>query len=153
MSISFLFPHRFKRFGWVLLLTGLVFGVFMYVFKVDFDYFGRFPFLSVWSNSLTENNFFTIIKNGFLDELISLLIIIGGILVGFSKAKIEDEFISQMRLSSLVWSVYVNYGVLLLAILFVFDMAFFDVMIFNMFTMLLFFIIRFHVLLRKANRL
>lgn len=153
MEKSFLFPHRFKKFGWVLLISGLVFGIATYVFKADSDYLGRFPFLSIWSGSFQEDSFFKIIRNGFLDELISLLIIIGGILVGFSKAKVEDEFISQIRFSSLVWSVYVNYGILMLAVLFIFDMAFFDVMIFNMFTVLLFFITRFHILLRKANRL
>jgi len=153
MGKLYLLPHRFKKFGWVLLLSGLVFGISTYVFKADSDYFGRLPFLSIWSNSLTEDSFFTVIRNGFLDELISLLIIVGGILVGFCKTKVEDEFISQIRLSSLVWSMYVNYAVLLLAILFIFDMAFFDVMLFNMFTVLLFFVARFHVLLYKAQKM
>jgi len=155
MGKSYLLPHRFKKFGWVLLILGMIMGTAMRFFEIDADYFGRIPFFSVVSerNILThEKHFFEIVENGFLDELVAILIIIGGILVGFCKTKVEDEFISQIRLSSLVWSVYVNYGILFLAVLFVFDMSFFDVMIFNMFTVLLFFIVRFHVQLYKSNR-
>jgi len=155
MEKTYLLPHRFKKMGWILLGLGLVLGIAMRFFGIDSDYFGRIPFLGiVTENFLTSNkHFFEIAENGFLDELVAVLIILGGVLVGFCKTKIEDEFILQMRLSSLVWSVYVNYGVLFLAVLFVFDMPFFDVMVLNMFTVLLFFIIRFHILLHKANRM
>jgi len=156
MEISYLLPHKFKKTGWVLLVLGLALGVAMRFFGIDSDFFGRIPFLGIVSEKnfiSSEKLFFDIVENGFLDELVTVLIIAGGILVGFCKTKGEDEFISQIRLSSLVWSVYVNYGILLLAVLLVFDTPFWDVMIFNMFTVLLFFIARFHVLLHKANRL
>jgi len=155
MEKSYLLPHRFKKTGWFLLVLGIILGIAMRFFGIDSDYFGRIPFLGiVTENFLTSNkHFFKVAENGFLDELVAVLIILGGVLVGFCKTKIEDEFILQMRLSSLVWSVYVNYGILFLAVLFVFDMPFFDVMVLNMFTVLLFFIIRFHVQLHKANRL
>ena len=69
-----------------------------------------------------------------------------------SKEKIEDEYIAKTRLESLVWATYLNYCILLLALLFVYDMAFFWVMIFNMFTLLLFFIVRFNYLIFKLNK-
>jgi len=155
MENTYLLPHRFKKMGWVLLVLGVVMGIAMRFFGIDADYFGAIRFFGIVSeNFLTsDKHFFEVVENGFLDEVVAALIIVGGVLVGFCKTKIEDEFISQMRLSSLVWSVYVNYGILFLAILFVFDMPFFDVMVLNMFTVLLFFIIRFHVLLGKANKM
>jgi len=155
MEKSYLLPHRFKKIGWFMLVLGLIMGVAMRFFGIDADYFGRIPFLGIVSENFlsSDKHFFEVVENGFLDEMVAVLIILGGILVGFCKTKIEDEFILQMRLSSLVWSVYVNYGILFLAVLFVFDMPFFDVMVFNMFTVLLFFIVRFHVLLHKANRM
>ena len=64
----------------------------MYIFSIDSDYFGRIPFFSIWSNGIfKEQDFFSIVENGFLDELVSVLVILGGIIVGFSKTKIEDE--------------------------------------------------------------
>jgi hypothetical protein len=80
-----------------------------------------------------------------------VLIILSGLVVAFSKEKLEDELISSIRLKSLVWATYVNYGVLLLAFIFVYDLSFLWIMIFNMFTILVFFIIRFNWQLRKLH--
>lgn len=90
--------------------------------------------------------------NNISDEVASILIVIGGLLVGFSKTKDEDEFISKIRMESLIWATYVNYVILLLAVLFVFDMPFFSVLIYNMFTVLFIFIFRFHFLLFKSKK-
>lgn len=153
MNTSFLLPHKWKKIGWVLLGIGFISGLIVRIFEIDFDAFFKIKTVSIWSGGFMEKrDFFDIVENGFTDEIIALLIIVGGILVGFCKTKIEDEFIAQLRLSSLVWSVYVNYAILLIAVLFVFDLAFLDIMIFNMFTVLLFFITRFHIQLHKANR-
>ena len=154
MNKNFLLPHKFKLTGWVLLLIGLVVGLICMIFDIDFSTYLKFKVFNIFGSDTPFSNTsaFSSIENGVLDELITLLIIVGGILVGFSKTKMEDEYISQLRLSSLVWSVYVSFGVLLLATVFVYGLAFFTVMLFNMFTILLFFIIRFHIQLYKANR-
>lgn len=86
---------------------------------------------------------------GIFDELVSVFIIVGGFLVGFTKEKIEDEFIYKLRKDSLVWALIVNYSILLVAILFVYDMTFLHILFFNMFTTLVFFVIRFTVLKSK----
>jgi len=52
--------------------------------------------------------------------------------------------IAAIRIRSLVWATYINYGILLLAILFVYEFSFFNVLVFNMFTLLIFFILRFN---------
>lgn len=152
MDKSFLFPHRFKKFGWILLVVGILFGLFYQILNwLELD---LYKYLDREIANIIYLDFNDkIFEGGLLDELISIFIIVGGLLVGFSKTKVEDEFITQLRLSSLVWSVYVNYVILLITILLVYDMAFFEVMTFNMFTILLFFNIRFHILLQKANRL
>ena len=69
--------------------------------------------------------------------------------VGFSKEKREDEFIAKLRLSSLLWAVWVNYVLLLFAFLFVYGTSFLTVMIYNMFTVLIIFIVRFNYILYK----
>jgi hypothetical protein len=70
-------------------------------------------------------------------------------MVGFSKEKIEDEYIASIRMNALVWAVFVNYSLLIVAFIFIYDLSFLNVMAYNMFTVLLLFIIRFHYLLFK----
>ena len=60
---------------------------------------------------------------------------------------------SQVRLESLQWSVYLNCALLLIALLAVYEEAFFYVMVYNMFTVLIFFIVRFNFVLYWKDRL
>jgi hypothetical protein len=87
-----------------------------------------------------------------LDEISGLLLIIGGLLIVSSKAKSEDEFISKIRLESLLWATYVNYFILILTIIFIYDLIFFWILVFNMFTVLIFFIFRFNWVLYKSKK-
>ena len=64
----------------------------------------------------------------------------------------EDEFIEKIRLESLVWSVYANYILLLLAMVFLYNFDFLWFMTFNMFTILIFFIIRFNWQILKLKK-
>lgn len=153
MKSRFLFSHKYKPLGWVLLVVGSILGVVLML--NDFDYpsweVQVFPLIGE-EGILSSNTAFEWSWNNINDELAAFLLIIGGILVAFSKTEDEDEFISKIRMESLIWATYVNYIVLLLAILFVFDMAFFNVMICNMFTILFFFIFRFHYVLFKSKK-
>jgi hypothetical protein len=153
MNSRFLLSHKYKPLGWVLFLIGLIFGIFLLI--NDFDYFNWevsvFPLIGE-SGLLSSNPSLEWSTNNVADEIVSVVLIIGGILVSFSKTKDEDEYISKIRMESLIWATYVNYGILILAIIFVFDMSFFTVLIVNMFTVLLFFIVRFHYMLYKSKR-
>jgi len=152
MKTRFLFSHTFKPVGWFLLIIGIVLGIILML--NDFDYptieMAVYPLIGerdVFSKPPLEWS-----KNNIADEIAAILIIVGGILVSFSKTKDEDEYISKIRMESLIWATYVNYIVLLVAVLFVFDLTFFNVMICNMFTILLFFIARFQFMLYKSKK-
>ncbi len=153
MKSRFLLPHTFKPLGWVLFLIGLVLGVFLLI--NNFDYFDWevkvFPLLGD-SGLFSSNPSLTWSTNNIADEIASILLIIGGVLVVFSRTKDEDEYISKIRMESLIWATYVNYFVLLLAVLLVFDFSFFTVLVINMFTVLFFFIFRFHYVLYKSKQ-
>jgi hypothetical protein len=95
---------------------------------------------------------FSFIHANVTNTLVGVLFIIGGVMVGFSKEKREDEFIANLRLSSLLWSVWVNYLLLLLAFILVWDMSFLNVMVYNMFTILIIFIVRFNYILFKNSK-
>ncbi len=125
------------------LLLGLIGGIFIYLSDYESDAL-TVNVLSIYNESFigSEKGFFQIIENSILDELIALAIIAGGLLVGFTREKVEDEYIYKLRKDSLVWAIIFNYAVLIFTIVFVYDLAFFDVLVFNMFTPLVFFIIQ-----------
>ncbi|VAW27073.1 hypothetical protein MNBD_BACTEROID04-1116 [hydrothermal vent metagenome] len=152
MRSRFLFPHKYKPLGWFLFIVGFVLGLILLFNEYEYPKWEMdvFPLLG-------EKDIFSLApfkwgKNNVSDEIASILLIIGGILVSFSKTKDEDEYISKIRMESLIWATYVNYIVLIFAVIFVFDFTFFNVMIWNMFTILLFFTIRFHYVLYKSKK-
>lgn len=156
METKFLFPHKLKYFGWTLFIGGLLLLLVAIIIEDEPDFltFKSFALSSetfTLSNSET-NTYFTFVENNFFDELIGLLLIVGGLLIAFSKQKIEDEFIVKLRLDSLLWATYINYIILIFSILFIYDMSFFYVLVANMFTILILFIIRFNWLLYKSAK-
>ena len=153
MKTNYLLPYKFKALGWVLFILGIVGGLYVLTTNYEQDILST-NVLSIYKGESLfgkESEFFKIIKNDILDEIVALFIIVGGMFVTFSREKVEDEFIYKLRKDSLVWAVIFNYSVLLIAILFVYDFAFFDVLVFNMFTPLIFFILRFNFLKLKSR--
>ena len=112
-----LFPHSFQRVGWIIFAIGVALGAYS-IFK-GFD------------GSYIMNNV-TIIS-----------IIVGGLFVTCSREKIEDEMTQQLRLSSLLTALYINYAALIVCALLVYDMDCLNVMIYNMVTILLIFMVVF----------
>ncbi len=155
MTTNYLLPHKYKKWGWILFIIGVISGILLRIIEGDYNSnLSTIQTLALYnSDSIIDNfnGFFKIIENDLTDELITLAIIIGGLLIAFTKEKIEDEFIYKLRTESLIWSVIVNYIILILATIFIFGMTFFDVLVFNMFTPLLFFIFRFNFLKLKSR--
>ncbi|QTY26578.1 hypothetical protein [Flavobacterium sp. CS20] len=150
---TYLFPNSVKLWAWLLLCIGIIGGISVTVFEFEPEIFDL-KVLSLYSTDdfFSQNNgFFKWIEQNIFDDICGIFIIIGGVMLGFSKEKIEDEFIMQLRLSSLALAVYVNYGILLLAFLLVLGFDFFTVMVYNMFTLLLIFIIIFQVKLKTVK--
>ena len=152
MKSNYLLPHKYKTMGWVLFVIGLLSGSVLFFNGYDSSFLNVKVLTIYYEPIFSESSgFFKIVDNTITDELVSLLIIIGGLLVGFSKEKVEDEFIYKLRKDSLVWAILFNYFILIAAILLVYELTFFLVLVFNMFTPLVFFIIRFNFLKHKAN--
>ncbi len=151
MKTNHLFPHHYKKIGWILFIPGALLGILYLLFESGLDLFDASVFSIASSQLLKQPVYFGCIENNILDELAALLLITGSLLIAFSKQSAEDEYISQIRFESLVWAVYLNYAILLITIPFVYDIMFFWVLVFNMFTVLIFFIIRFHWALYKSK--
>ena len=151
MKTNYLFPNQFKKTGWFLFIPGLILGIVFLVHQSDVNFLNVKVFSIAQQAIFGDTTFFSFTENNILDEITGLLIIIGALFIAFSKEKSEDEFISKIRLESLVWATYINYVILMLTIIFVHDMTFFWVLVFNMFTLLVFFIIRYNWALSKSK--
>lgn len=150
MKMNYLFPNSFKRVGWILLIPSMIVGL-IYMIKGEIDGL-ELPVFAIWSEELFGKEiFFQVVENSIVDELIAVGLLLGTVFVALSKERHEDEFIMRLRLESLVWALYWNYGILLVAILFVYDMPFFWVMSVNMFSLLILFVARFKWRLKKAD--
>lgn len=151
MKTNYLFPNQFKKIGWSLFIPGIILGIVFMIYQSDISIFNIKVLAIAEEEIFRDTTFFSISKNNVLDEITSILLIIGALLIAFSKEKSEDEFISKIRLESLVWATYMNYAILILAIIFVFNMTFLWVLVFNMFTLLVFFLVHFNWALYKSK--
>ena len=152
MKLNYLFPNKYKKVGWLILVPSAIIGLITLILEFEPSYLDfNVPAIFV-DNLFGDNHFIGIVENNVLNEILSVLVILSSLLVAFSKEKLEDEYISKIRLESLVWAVYLNYAILLISFLFIFDLSFLWVMIFNMFTILLFFIIRFNWQISKLKK-
>jgi len=152
MKTRLLFPSKFKKIGWILLIPSTVLGILILFFGMEFK-FMESPVFTIYSEGFQDKPaFFTLTEGNYANTIAGVMFLIGAIFVAFSKQKQEDEFIAKTRMESLMWAVYVNYAILIFCFLFFFELEFLEVMIFNMFTILIFFIIRFNYILYKNNK-
>ncbi len=142
MKTKWLFPHRFRLIGWLIFVPSAIIGLAQMYAYFDLS----------WVIHTAENDV-SITTSTYTDEIAAIGVVIGLLFIAFSREKVEDEMISQLRLEALQWSVYANYTVLIIAFLTVYDVAFFNVMIYNMFTVLLVFIARFRWLIHRNGNL
>lgn len=139
-----LLPHSCQKIGMALIVPFLALGIAYIGWDVTI------PWLSIHVQS---NRIFDFNNNNLTDELAAIGTIVSLLLIAFSKEKVEDEAMQFFRLASLQWAVIVNYLVLVVCILAFYGGAFFSVMVYNMFTILFFFIIRFRFVLYQYNKI
>ena len=153
MKTQFLFPNKFKNLGWILFIPGLLLFITSSIFPIDLDKYLKIKVFAIYEDTIGQKpGFFKIIEDSFSYELLTIFIIIGGILICFSKLKNEDELITKIRYESLVWATYFNYILILFFTVFVYGMPFLTVIVYNVYTVLIFFMIRFHYMLYKLNK-
>jgi hypothetical protein len=149
---SSLLPHTYKKIGWLLFIPSVIAGPFvMFYPKLTHQRFQAFGYFGTRMFQSEKRSPFRIDFVWLYPNLVCVLLLIGGMLVMFSKEKKEDEYINQLRLNSLQNSVFFNYIFLFFAIVFIHGVPFFQVMSFNLFTVMIFYILRFHFLIYKNS--
>jgi hypothetical protein len=143
--------------GWFLLIPSSILGILQIFYltgsglkfldlKVFTIYSGSF---APWGSTTVVFGFDEVNLTG---TIIGILFILGAIMVAFAKEKHEDEFIAKIRLESFLWATYINYAILLFCFLFFYGIGFMYVMIFNMFTIIILFIVRFNYVLYRSTK-
>ncbi|MDB5122469.1 MAG: hypothetical protein JWP94_598 [Mucilaginibacter sp.] len=135
MKSRFLFPYWCRFLGYVLILAHVPVVVFKQSLGFDLSHG------TVSNNLLNSHHVF------FMTT--TLLMAIGLFIVAFSKEKIEDEQISQLRSDSLQWAIYVNYVLLIISLVFTNDTE--HILFLNLMVPLAFFIIRFRWVIFRLN--
>jgi hypothetical protein len=142
MSSKLLLPSRFKWIGLVLFFPFLALGIL--------NRYGGWQW-EVLDRHAQSRDLFTSSQN-FTDELALSGLIISLLMIAFAREKQEDEFIHHSRLQSWEWAVLINFVLLLAACWIFYNEAFIDVMMYNLLTPLIIFIIRFNWVLSKNKR-
>ena len=153
MTSKYLVPYRMKPLAIAVLIPTVLFGVYVVQHDLEPDWLDATVPAFFFDEFFGDRSWFKMTENNLLNELLGIVVIVSSLVVAFSKERIEDEYIAKIRLESLVWAVWVNYIILILAFVLVYELTFFWVMIINMFTTLWAFILRFNwktYQLRKA---
>lgn len=114
---TLLFPHSFQRIGWVVFAISAAIGAYIL---------------------FTDNT-----DSYLLNNIAIIGTCIGAILATCSRENVEDEMTGQIRLNSLLIALYINYTILIVCSLVIYDLDFLSVMLYNMFTILLIFMVVF----------
>jgi hypothetical protein len=139
MKSRFLFPHWCRYLGYGCFAADIVFAVVLKVLHT-----GGFT-----QEINQPPNHAMILHN----DINILLVVFGLLLIAFAKEKLEDEHISQLRLDSLQWAVYANYGIFILCVILFNGVGFLEIVVYNIITPLIFFIIRFRWKIYQLNLL
>lgn len=146
MNKRILLPPNYKWWGLCLLIPSLFFGV-IFLF---YDWEWSFLKVKLPSWLINHDGIFGQFNN-LTDEITLTILVISLLMICFSAEKSEDEFIMHTRLQSLQWAVLVNYIILLLLSWLVYGTDYFKVIICNMLTIPIIFLVRFHWVLWRGS--
>lgn len=144
----YLLKNSWRLAGWFIFFPSLALG--LAAMYLDYE-LSILKFEHSWLSRLYGGDFLSGNMN-MTDELAAIGVIVGLFLLVFTAEKQEDEGIVQLRLQALSWAVWVHYLILLFAIIFVHGTQFFTVLVYNMFTLLLLFGLRFRWLMRIESK-
>jgi len=145
MKPKLLLAHKYKKLGYIITLPALVLMVLVLYF--DFN----FPFLTYVAKGNGINMegllFFKMPTHNFTGDVAAVALITGLLLFAFSQEKYEDERIAKIRLESLMWAVLINSLLIIVSIILLYGGYFLSVMMYNICSPLIIFIIRFNMVM------
>ena len=141
MPHAILLPRPFRIIGLAFIFPLIILGYYV-VFK-DFE----FAFLNLYEYK-RKAPFRGDIEN-FTNELTYLGVILCLFFIGFSKLRIEDEYLQKLRLDACLWAFFIHAGLLILSTFVFYSDDFLIVMIINLIMPFVIYILRFYYLVYK----
>lgn len=151
MNKNYLFPHRFKVVGWVLAIAAVASLVAYPIWFPDWRFevpalYYDFPFLD------DKDTGFFVMADTSIFSIAAPVLTIGLLFIGFSKEKVEDEFVHYLRAQSLIWATYVTAILFIATTLLIYGISYLYVPYLVFFVFLILFIIKFRIELHRFNK-
>lgn len=145
MKTKFLFPNKFRLIGYVLFIPSAILGLLVMYNEFSFSWLAL---------PQPENpSIFSMNDYNLTNELALAAIIVSLLFIAFAKEKKEDEYVQSLRSNSLVLAVIINYVVLFIANITLYDTHFLEFLFYNLFTPLLAYIVIYNVRLFRDKQL
>lgn len=142
MNKNLLLPYSFKKFGWALFIPTALFGVLMAV-----DGFNGFPSFLLPGNPVSNST-----RDAVSNNIVLIGVLVGALLVTCSRERIEDELIARIRLNALLTALYINITAAVIASLVLYDFDYLYVMVVNMVSLPILFLIIERLLLWRLRK-
>lgn len=155
MKKDLLLPHRFQKIGWIIFIPTLLLGILTIIWGQ-----GTSGLVEMFAKIIEQGRMvptaesISQIANGvepWLNNVIIVGILTGSIFITCSRERVEDEMIGRIRLNALLLALYTNFTIVIIAALTVYELRFVDVMIYNLFTLPLLFLIIYKVMLWRLK--
>lgn len=137
---NLLFPRVFQVIGWVLFVPAIVIGILIYINAFDYD------------DSLGID-LPTGIMETVLNDAVIIGIALGAIFIVCSKERLEDEMTRSIRLASLLNSLYIYVGLLVMTTLFINGMNFYWVMVLNLVILPVIYVVTFRLEMHRYYKI
>ena len=131
MKERWLLPSGFKKIGWAIFVPTLLMGIGICFFSTDFG----LP-----------------VPEAVYNNIAIIGSVVGGLFIGFSREKCEDEMIQRIRLDSLLVAMWINYLALIAVSLLCYDLTYLTVLSCGMVTPLVIFLVVYHLSLYRLKR-
>jgi hypothetical protein len=142
MNNYLLLPNRYKVLGWITFAIFACLGLLCTTQDFMIPGFQLFPTMEQHTNeSFTFDAFGAY---NLTNELALVGITVGLLMVVFAKEKIEDEYISMVRLKSLQWAVLLSYVILIILNFSAYGLTFLALLMYNLWTVLIVFVFKFY---------
>ena len=152
MKQNYLLPHGFKRVGLIMLVPFLAACIWLLCGPCEGDWFlVDVPALFTLDIASTSEWFGMTVTDP-VNEICMLGLLASLVFLALSKERDEDEMTAVVRMQSFVWSFWCTAVLMLVAILFVYDLAFMYFAFASVFVCFIMYICKFNYEMIKIRR-
>ena len=152
MKQNYLLPHGFKRVGLIMLAPFLAACIWLLCGPCEGEWLTvKVPTLFTLDLASTSEWFGMTVTDP-VNEICMLGLLVSLVFIALSKEKDEDEMTAVVRMQSFVWSFWCTAVLMLVAILFVYDLAFMYFAFASVFVCFIMYICKFNYEMIKIRR-